>query len=123
MSSRYYDWKYHQAGAHIADAGLRIIKLEFTAGRMKDTFYLAKMDCCGAEVRLTHEQIQQRKRRTIHSGPRKRCGECSNIYHQQTGKGPKKKRGSLPPLVIGFPLPTWPRPASVPTGHRADLLR
>lgn len=123
MSSRYYDWEFHQAGVHIKDAGLRIIRLVWSGARMKDTSYLVRMDCCGGELHVTHEQIQQRKRRTNASGPRKRCSECSNLPFQKTDDATKKKRRPPPPLAIGFPLPTWEKPASVPTGHRADLLR
>lgn len=110
-------WDYFPDGTYLSLAGLQILHLVDAAQRARDTIYSVRMDCCGAETRMSHAQIRATMRSRTRL-KRKKCVIC---------KPPKKRSNNIKTQArrefdvyvdaTNAAMALWDKPDSVPPGH------
>lgn len=109
-------WDYFPDGKYLSLAGLQILHLVDAAQRAKETIYSVRMDCCGAETRMSHAQI----RATMKSSTRKQrmsCIICKPKKCSNTIKPQARRESDVYVEATNAAMALWDKPESVPPGN------
>lgn len=109
-------WDYFPDGRYLALAGLRILHLVEASQRARDTIYSVRMDCCGAETRMSHSQIRAMRRRTRLR--RVKCIVCQLAKKRSNSiKSQARRESDIYAEATNAAMDSWNKPKSVPSGH------
>lgn len=110
-------WDYFPDGRYLPIAGLRILHLVEASQRARNTIYSVRMDCCGAEMRMSHAQIRATMRSRTRL-KRVKCIVCQPPKKRSNNiKSQARRESDVYVEATNAAMALWDKPDSVPPGH------
>lgn len=100
-------WAPYEAGEHVEDAGLRIVKILRRGGTQATTSYVVQYDCCGLQNVKSHKAIQKRI-----NARHRNCVRCGRKRSANSRRGASREIRSKQFLIEPW-YHGWEPPASV----------